>query len=403
MGEAGRRRWFGWLRFSLRTLVLGVLLAGSGMGLWWKWEPWVIVHKQQIPFAIASPDRTLWVTPGQSGYGGSKAFQFTHGSREFGRETVPPDDPGNSIYVLKREVNEGGCGLAMELKGHTKTAVSARFSPDGQRILTAADDGTARVWDAKSGNQLHVIPVSEYILDAFYSPRGKWIATVEGNGLNLRDARTGETKHALYCYVRYRIAAAFSPDDKRLLSCDRDFAWRIRDTETGAVVATLAGCQSVCCAAFAPDGKTIAASTESDVCIWNAETGAELTRCRQRRVVCVFFFPDSRRLVTSSLEEQDVIQIWDASTGTVLTVLKTGSTPGSHLALESMISGGEDLILRVDYTSEHRYHRRRPEYWWGVAWLPEFWLGLVFGGAFVWSVWRDRKQLEPQMNTDAHG
>ena len=35
----------------------------------------------------------------------------------------------------------------------------------------------------------------------------------------------------------------------------------------------------------------------------------------------------------------------------------------------------------------------RPEYWWGVAWLPEFWLTLVFAGAFCWSVWRDRQTL----------
>jgi hypothetical protein len=37
--------------------------------------------------------------------------------------------------------------------------------------------------------------------------------------------------------------------------------------------------------------------------------------------------------------------------------------------------------------------RRRPEYWWGLAWLPEFWLSLVFSGAFIWSVWRDRREL----------
>jgi len=33
----------------------------------------------------------------------------------------------------------------------------------------------------------------------------------------------------------------------------------------------------------------------------------------------------------------------------------------------------------------------RPPYWWGVAWLPEFWLTVLFAGALVWSVWRDRR------------
>ena len=31
---------------------------------------------------------------------------------------------------------------------------SAAFSPDGQRIVTASQDGTARVWDAASGGQI---------------------------------------------------------------------------------------------------------------------------------------------------------------------------------------------------------------------------------------------------------
>ena len=37
--------------------------------------------------------------------------------------------------------------------------------------------------------------------------------------------------------------------------------------------------------------------------------------------------------------------------------------------------------------------RRRPEQWWGVAWLPEFWLALALGGGLLWSVWKDRKWL----------
>ena len=34
---------------------------------------------------------------------------------------------------------------------------------------------------------------------------------------------------------------------------------------------------------------------------------------------------------------------------------------------------------------------RRPLAWYGPAWLPEFWLTLVLGAGFLWSVWRDRR------------
>ncbi len=39
------------------------------------------------------------------------------------------------------------------------------------------------------------------------------------------------------------------------------------------------------------------------------------------------------------------------------------------------------------------YRRRRPEWWWGIAWLWEFWLTLAFGLGLAWSLWRDWKGL----------
>ncbi|MBC8726785.1 hypothetical protein F6X37_36610, partial [Paraburkholderia sp. 31.1] len=38
-----------------------------------------------------------------------------------------------------------------KLTGHQGPVFSAAFSPDGQRVVTASADGTARVWDAATG------------------------------------------------------------------------------------------------------------------------------------------------------------------------------------------------------------------------------------------------------------
>jgi hypothetical protein len=35
----------------------------------------------------------------------------------------------------------------------------------------------------------------------------------------------------------------------------------------------------------------------------------------------------------------------------------------------------------------------RPDAWWGVAWLPEFWLTALLSCAFAWSLWRDRSKV----------
>jgi hypothetical protein len=41
----------------------------------------------------------------------------------------------------------------LTLEGHTDGVYPASFSTDGRRILTAGDDGTAKVWDAKTGTE----------------------------------------------------------------------------------------------------------------------------------------------------------------------------------------------------------------------------------------------------------
>ncbi|NMC20014.1 MAG: WD40 repeat domain-containing protein, partial [Thermogutta sp.] len=40
------------------------------------------------------------------------------------------------------------------LKGHTNWVLSAAYSPDGRRIVTASEDNTAIVWDAETGEEL---------------------------------------------------------------------------------------------------------------------------------------------------------------------------------------------------------------------------------------------------------
>ena len=72
----------------------------------------------------------------------------------------------------------------MTLKGHEGEVYSAAYSPDGERIVTASDDKTAKVWDAKTGQELltlkgHGGPV----LSAAYSPDGKRIATAGSDGI----------------------------------------------------------------------------------------------------------------------------------------------------------------------------------------------------------------------------
>jgi WD40 repeat protein len=64
------------------------------------------------------------------------------------------------------------------LQGHSDIVASAQFSPDGQRIVTASYDRTARVWNAVDGRLLAILQGhTSYVQHANFSPDGKHIVT----------------------------------------------------------------------------------------------------------------------------------------------------------------------------------------------------------------------------------
>jgi WD40 repeat protein len=64
------------------------------------------------------------------------------------------------------------------LEGHTSGVEDAAFSPDGQRIVTASIDKTARVWNEASGRLLTTLQGhTDDVNSAVFSPDGQRIVT----------------------------------------------------------------------------------------------------------------------------------------------------------------------------------------------------------------------------------
>jgi WD40 repeat protein len=118
---------------------------------------------------------------------------------------------------------------ALVLTGHTRAVRDLAFSPDSQRLATASDDETVRIWGAATGQELlsfesprDGIPGYRGIGCLAFSPDGKRLAGGKAQNLAIWDAATGRQLHYLRWHSNVIESVAFSPDGKWLASGERD-------------------------------------------------------------------------------------------------------------------------------------------------------------------------------------
>ncbi|MGD0093164.1 MAG: WD40 repeat domain-containing protein [Planctomycetota bacterium] len=419
-----KRRWF---RFSLQTLLIFALLIGSGMGLWWKWEPWVVGQtvvcaKTWSGGSVFSADGTLAAFWSWNPY----------------ERSTPTDPP--ILYTPELQVYEvATLRKVSELSGLLQGISSLIFSPEGTQLLAVSHDDGGFIWDVRSGSLLRRLEYGGHLCGSF-SPDGTKLLLLNGSD---------SLEKVLLCDLTSTAPAGFlelpdvvrsvswSPDSKHLLSlCDSDKQIVLLDARslkrTGGVGTTT---DLYSGAGFFPDGVRFWATTyENQAIVFDAADCRELWRVHYSEFWSdVLFAPDGKsalllcdsenRLAMSdaSLHPRFALaprlglsgKVWFSEDGPrVLAVDNSGcgsvhiwdSRTGKHLA--QLRSSDSDTYIhdatlspncaRIAIADRHRlktFSRRRPEYWWGVAWLPEFWLTAVLALAFAWSVWQDRKTL----------
>ena len=129
------------------------------------------------------------------------------------------------------------------LSGHGGDVWSASFSPDGGRIVTASEDGTARVWNAGNGRLVAELKGhSSAVLRASFSPEGGRIVTASGDGTaRVWNAGDGRLEAELKGHGNYVQSASFSPEGGRIITASRDWTARVWDAGDGRLVADVNG------------------------------------------------------------------------------------------------------------------------------------------------------------------
>jgi WD40 repeat protein len=236
-----------------------------------------------------------------------------------------------------------GVELAV-LRGHQGPVFAVAYSPDGRRVVTASADQTARIWDVATGTPLKTLEGhGDSVNSAAYSPDGARIVTSsDDHGVRIWDAHTGAALAVLVGHTDRVSGAAWSADGTRIVSASDDKSVRLWDADSGRTLGVFTGHAGyVYTAAFSPDGtRIVSASDDKTVRVWDAATGRELAAFRHEdRLYSAAFSPDGARLVTASLDK--TATIWDARTGAKLRVL---SGHGSFVYSAAYSPDGRQIV-----------------------------------------------------------
>ncbi len=200
-------------------------------------------------------------------------------------------------------------------EGHSGGVNSAVFNPDGDIVLTASEDGTAKLWDLQGNELASLEGHTGGVNSATFNPNGDRIITASGDRTaKLWDLQGNELVsfegHSYEAASRVN-SAVFNPDGDKVLTASGDRTAKLWDLQ-GNELASLEGhSEEVKLAVFNPDGDMIlTASNDNTVKLWNLQ-GNELASLEghSAQVNSAAFDSDGDRIVTASGDR--TAKLWD--------------------------------------------------------------------------------------------
>jgi WD40 repeat protein/serine/threonine protein kinase len=184
------------------------------------------------------------------------------------------------------------------------------FFPDGRRLATCSDDGSARVWDLAT-RRVALGPYWHQKGDPGYytlavSPDGKTLVTAGSDGRAIRwDLGTGNTIGPPLQHDSCVLKALFTRDGTRLLTSTRGGTLHAWDLQTGRRTDLPRQGTEINGLALAPDGRRFASATDFGVVrLWDTATLLPAGPMYRYSVgVCALAFSrDGRRLALGMLD-----------------------------------------------------------------------------------------------------
>jgi WD40 repeat protein len=222
------------------------------------------------------------------------------------------------------------------LAGHDASVSSIATVPGGDRLASASEDGTLRLWRQGEEGPLSTLcgSAGSPLRSVALAPDARRaLAIADDDTVRLWDLERLEGALRLALHTSYVYDVEFSPDGARFASCSWDGTLRTWDAASGEPLAVLEARHPLLDLAWSPDGAFLAAGCKfSGVHRWNAATGEPLPELRipvEMWVSAVAFSPDGRWIAAGlrvfSHDYRDGV-VFDAGTGEVAAEIEEGHT-----------------------------------------------------------------------------
>ncbi len=260
---------------------------------------------------------------------------------------------------------------AATLEGHGEGRyVELALSADGSTLASGSTDGTVRLWDTKTYEELATLDVGdERIYAVALSPDGSTLAAGTASGwIGLWDAASQKRTGTLAGHTWWIQALAYSLDGATLVSSsftdeDNMKTW---DAATGEMTGVLKGhTRPVEHLQFSPDGSVLAsASYDNSIRLWDwpaRRVRGVLVRPGEEGIKRIALSPDGRTLAAAS----DVIAFWDVATRNTVAEMKMVHAPSVNVMAfspdgETLASGGIEGTVIVRDAATGKIYARLP-------------------------------------------